>query len=242
VIPTLLAQASFSPVHAALKGGLVGVGTLLILVLMSLATWAAWLSRRKALRDARVDSGRARDAFLAASDTEAFARSAKALPDSPVKRVFLEAHQHHADLVAALAPGSKGLDGVRVSAGRELLTRTLQGAKLKEVNAARRGLVLLATVGSTAPFVGLFGTVWGIVKAFTAIGAAKTADLAIVAPGISDALVATAVGLAAAIPAVWFYNSLSGEVRKLAADIDAFNVEMLNVYDRAIAVGGGSAP
>ena len=241
MIATLLLQASFSPVQAALKGGAVGLFTLFILLLMSLLTWAAFLARRKALATARLDSVRAREAFLGAADTDAFARTARTLPDSPVKRIFLEAHEHHADLVSVLVPKGGSLDGVRVAAGRELLTRTLAGAKLRELTQARRGLVLLATVGSTAPFVGLFGTVWGIIKAFGAIGVAKSADLAVVAPGIAEALVATAAGLAAAIPAVWFYNSLSAELRKLGAEIDAFNVEMLNVYDRAIAVGPGAA-
>lgn len=243
MIATLILQSSFSPVQAVLKGGIVGLGTLFILVLMSVATWAAFLSRRKALGAARADSARAREAFLGAPDTEAFARTARTLPDSPVKRIFAEAHEYHAELVSALSARSGALDGVRVSAGRELLTRTLAGGKMRELLLARRGFVLLATVSVSAPFVGLFGTVWGVFKAFGAIGVAQSADLAVVAPGIAEALVATAAGLAAAIPATWFYNSLNGELRKLSGEIDAFNVEFLNVYDRAIAVGGtGSTP
>jgi biopolymer transport protein TolQ len=237
----LLQAGGFSPLRAALHGGFVGLATLGVLVVMSVLSWAIFLARRAALSRGRADSERALGSFLDAPDTEAFARSCKALPDSPVKRAFLEAHEHQAELAAALSRKGGALDGVRVSAGRELLTRALQGVRAREIAAARRGLVVLATIAATAPFVGLFGTVWGVVKSFASIGALKSADLAVVAPGISEALVATAAGLAAAVPAVWFYNSLTAHVRRLGQEIDRFASEFLNAYDRAIALGGDAA-
>ncbi len=233
-----LLQAEFSPLHAALRGGLIGVGTLAILLAMSVFSWGVFLTRRRALRAARHDSARLREAFLAAADTESFARACRGMPDSAARRLFLDAHEHHEEVVAAVAPRDGVTDVARVTAGREMLTRTLAGSRARELAASRRGLVLLATVGATAPFVGLFGTVWGIVKAFAAIGAMKSADLAVVAPGIAEALVATAAGLLAAIPAVWFFNSLSANVRGLGTELDALGVEVLNVYDRAVAMGG----
>ena len=238
----ILAQVGFNPLQAVVHAGPVGWITMAVLIAMSTCSWAVFIARRAALARMLSQSRRAREAFLNAADTEAFAARCAALPDGPVPRMFFEAHQQHADLVESVSAVSKGggagWDAVRAGAGRELLTRTLVGARSREVLEARRGLVLLATIGSTAPFVGLFGTVWGIVKAFGAIGATHSADLATVAPGISEALVATAAGLAAAVPAVWFYNSLSAGIRRLHAELDHFASLFLNAWDRAIASGG----
>jgi biopolymer transport protein TolQ len=208
-----------------------------VLVGMSVVSWAAYVSRRAAVARLITESRRAREHFLSASDTEAFAQRCAALADGPVPRLFFEAHQQHVALAEGVARKGGGWDAVRSAAGRELLTRTLASARSREILAARRGLILLATIGATAPFVGLFGTVWGIVKAFGAIGATRSADLATVAPGISEALIATAAGLVAAIPAVWFFNALSGQVRGLAAELERFAVEFLNAWDRAVAGG-----
>lgn len=233
-----LAQVGFNPLEAVVHAGPVGWITMAVLVVMSTCSWAVFVARRAALARMIAQGRRAREAFLNAADTEAFAVRCGALPDGPVPRMFFEAHQQHADLVESVSTKGGGWDAVRASAGRELLTRTLLGARSREVLAARRGLVLLATIGATAPFVGLFGTVWGIVKAFGAIGATHNADLATVAPGISEALVATAAGLAVAVPAVWFYNSLSAGLRRLHAELDHFASLFLNAWDRAIAGGG----
>jgi biopolymer transport protein TolQ len=203
---------------------------------MSITSWGLFLARRKAVAALVQNSRRARQSFREAADTAAFAARCRAMPDGPVPRMFLEAHAHSADLVDAMS--GDATEGVRVSAARELLTRTLAGGRNREVLAARRGLPLLATVGATAPFVGLFGTVWGIVKSFASIGAAKSADLAVVAPGISEALVATAAGLVAAIPAVWFFNALTAQARTLGSELDHFAIDVLNAYDRSVASGG----
>ena len=112
-----------------------------------------------------------------------------------------------------------------------------------ELERARRGLALLATVGATAPFVGLFGTVWGVMDAFAAIGSARSADLAVVAPGIAEALVATAAGLMAAVPAVWANNALIRRLRWIGRELDDFTVDVLNVFDRSIvAAAQGEGP
>ena len=233
----LLQATSFSAVQAVGHAGPIGWATMLVLVGMSVASWAAFVARRAALSKLLAESRRAREQFLNASDTEAFAQRCAALPDGPVPRMFFEAHQQHVALAEGVSRKGGGWDAVRAGAGRELLTRTLQSARSREVLAARRGLALLATIGATAPFVGLFGTVWGVVKAFGAIGATRSADLATVAPGISEALIATAAGLIAAVPAVWFFNALSGHVRSLASELERFAVEFLNAWDRAVASG-----
>jgi biopolymer transport protein ExbB/TolQ len=114
----------------------------------------------------------------------------------------------------------------------EWITMSLQRAVDQVNSKLNSGLGLLATVGSTAPFVGLFGTVWGIMAAFQGIGQTGSTNLAVVAPGIADALIAAAAGLFAAIPAVYFYNHLASRVKLLASEMDDFSLEFLNISER----------
>jgi biopolymer transport protein TolQ len=110
--------------------------------------------------------------------------------------------------------------------------RALLRASSAEVNRLEKRVPFLATTASITPFIGLFGTVWGIMTSFAAIGAQGSTDLAVVAPGISEALVATAVGLAAAIPAVYFYNHFTTKVKTYASEMDDFALEFLNIAER----------
>jgi len=105
-------------------------------------------------------------------------------------------------------------------------------ASVVEVNKLERHVTFLATTASMAPFIGLFGTVWGIIGAFENIGQTGSTNLAVVAPGIAEALVATAAGLIAAIPAVYFYNALSNRVKLFASEMDDFAMEFLNIAER----------
>ena len=105
-------------------------------------------------------------------------------------------------------------------------------ASVVEINKLERRISFLATTASIAPFVGLFGTVWGIIIAFDRIGQTGSTNLAVVAPGIADALIATAAGLVAAIPAVYFYNLLSQRVKLFASEMDDFAMEFLNIAER----------
>ena len=102
----------------------------------------------------------------------------------------------------------------------------------KQMDSSAKGLTFLATVGSTSPFIGLFGTVWGIIDAFQSIGLSQNTSLATVAPGIAEALVATAFGLLAAIPAVVAYNAFSVEMKSLNSKIEDFSTELINVLTR----------
>jgi biopolymer transport protein TolQ len=105
-------------------------------------------------------------------------------------------------------------------------------ASVVEVNKLERRISFLATTASIAPFVGLFGTVWGIMSAFEGIGRTGSTNLGVVAPGIAEALIATAAGLAAAIPAVLFYNHLTQKAKVFASDMDDFSMEFLNIAER----------
>jgi len=121
---------------------------------------------------------------------------------------------------------------IRISEGTENIGRALRRATSQEIGRMERYLAFLATTGSTAPFVGLFGTVWGIMNSFQEIGLKQSAGLDVVAPGISEALIATAVGLAAAIPAVVAYNYFLSRVKELASEMDNFSSDFLNIIER----------
>jgi biopolymer transport protein TolQ len=112
------------------------------------------------------------------------------------------------------------------------VARALRRATTQETQRLERYLTFLATTGSTAPFIGLFGTVWGIMDSFRGIGLTGSASLAVVAPGISEALVATAIGLVAAIPAVMGYNHFVNKVNVLTGEMDNFSQEFLNIVQR----------
>jgi biopolymer transport protein TolQ len=116
--------------------------------------------------------------------------------------------------------------------GIENIARALRRATTSEITRLEKYLTFLATTGSTAPFIGLFGTVWGIMTAFKGIGETGSASLAVVAPGIAEALIATAIGLVAAIPAVMGYNHFQNKIRVLSAEMDSFSTEFLNIVHR----------
>ena len=116
--------------------------------------------------------------------------------------------------------------------GIDNVSRALRQAVISETTKLEKTLPFLATTGNTSPFIGLFGTVWGIMNAFKGIGVKGSASLAVVAPGISEALIATAAGLAAAIPAVVAYNYYLNRVRILVSDMDNFSSEFLNIVER----------
>ncbi|MBI2223115.1 MAG: MotA/TolQ/ExbB proton channel family protein [Acidobacteria bacterium] len=124
---------------------------------------------------------------------------------------------------AAARPTLKSLDAV---------DRALLRASAIELEKLERRVPFLATTASITPFIGLFGTVWGIMTAFQRIGAAGATSLGVVAPGIAEALIATAAGLAAAIPAVYFYNAFTNRVKKFATEMDDFALEFLNIAER----------
>lgn len=115
----------------------------------------------------------------------------------------------------------------------ENISRSLSRTSNDEIANLEKNITWLATTASSAPFIGLFGTVWGIMTSFQSIGASGAANLAVVAPGISEALIATAAGIAAAIPAAVFYNHFLNKIKRVALDIDGFNQDFLNIVRRS---------
>jgi biopolymer transport protein TolQ len=125
-------------------------------------------------------------------------------------------------------------DGGLIAGAQSRIDRAMDVAIAREAEALQRGLPVLATVGSTAPFVGLFGTVWGIMHAFIEIAEAQNTSLAVVAPGIAEALLATGLGLLAAIPAVVFYNKFSADANRIVAGYEAFADEFATILSRQL--------
>ena len=125
-------------------------------------------------------------------------------------------------------------DGVMIAGAQARIDRSMDVAVVREAEDLQSGLTILATIGSTAPFIGLFGTVWGIMNAFIEIAEQQSTNLAVVAPGIAEALLATGLGLLAAIPAVIFYNKLSADSDRIVAGYESFADEFSTILSRQL--------
>jgi biopolymer transport protein TolQ len=223
-------SSALNPLQIVLDAGPVSIGVLLILFVFSLVSWAIILSKWTTLRRAESHS----DAFL-----EVFRRSKKfsevhavchQLRTSPLVGVFLAGYNELNYQLKSRGETSES-EPVRIQ-NLESVARALVRATNAEVLKLERRLPFLATTGSATPFIGLFGTVWGIMAAFQRIGVTQAANISVVAPGVSEALIATAAGLAAAIPAVIFYNLYVNWVKRLSIAMDDFSLEYLNIIER----------
>ena len=207
--------------------GPIGFGALATLVLFSVISWAIILHKAFYLRRASRSSERFLAAFWEAKRLDQMYQRSDIHARSPICQVFRSGYIELARLKKRSQEAEEGLGG-----GIENVERALRRSQNAEVTALESLTPFLATVGSTAPFIGLFGTVWGIMKAFQDIGKMGSANLATVAPGISEALIATAAGLAAAIPAVIAYNYFLAKIRVLESEMDAFGADFLNIVKR----------
>jgi biopolymer transport protein TolQ len=202
--------------------GLVAQAVLLGLLVFSLVSWAIILSKWALLKRARIQSGRFLRAFRRAQRLQDVATVSDQFRPSPIVGVFQSGFREFERQV-----GSSG--GLRNPLA---VQRAMQIAASEEMTRFERNLPWLAITGAVTPFVGLFGTVWGIIDAFHGLGTSGAATLRAVAPGISEALITTAAGLAAAIPAVIAYNLIGGSIRDFAARCDDFSLEMANTVER----------
>lgn len=203
--------------------GAVAKVVLFILLALSVLSWAVILSKWSTLRRARVQSGRFVRAFRKAQRLQDVSAVAEQFRPSPLVAVFEGGYEEYKRQVGSFG-GVKNPTSVQ---------RAMQIAASEELTRFERNMPWLAITGAVTPFIGLFGTVWGIIDAFHGLGTAGAATLRAVAPGISEALITTAAGLAAAIPAVIAYNLIGGAIREFAARGDDFALEMLNAVERA---------
>lgn len=202
------------------NSGLVAKAVLLVLLIFSLGSWAIIFAKWGLFRRARLQSNRFMRAFRKSERLQDVAAVADQFKPSPLVAVFEGAY----DELRKQAPYSFRMSGVQ---------RATQIASSEELSRLESRLPWLATTAAVTPFIGLFGTVWGIIDAFHGLGTAGGATLRAVAPGISEALITTAAGLFAAIPAVIAYNLFTQQIREFGARMDDFAMELINEVERA---------
>jgi len=206
-----------------------------ILLIASVSSWAIIFRKRMVVNRARRDADRFENSFWSGGDLSTLYRSVEARgKTSGMESIFEFGFREFARLRAQ--------GGVAADMLLEGSRRAMRVAQLKEIERLEQSLATLATVGSTSPYVGLFGTVWGIMNAFSSLGNVQQATLAMVAPGISEALVTTAMGLFAAIPAVVAYNRYADLVSRLETRYDGFMEELSTILQRYAVRGPSGAP
>ncbi len=214
----LISQASF----------LVQV-VMLILVILSLVSWTHIFQRGRVLKTARREHIAFEDAFWSGGDLNQLYQSMttgkKVKATQGCARIFCAGLQEFSRMRKLGAEAAAVMDGAE---------RAMRVAVTREADRLQMNLPFLATVGSASPYIGLFGTVWGIMGSFRALGSVQQATLSMVAPGIAEALIATAMGLFAAIPAVIFYNRYSAEATRLITDYENFQEEFTSIIQRRV--------
>jgi biopolymer transport protein TolQ len=230
-------------IHIVSNAGLMVQFVLLMLLFFSVTTWAIILIKYRYIRKAMRESAEFTDFFWKSRDlSNAFAK-AKQLHSSPLARVFRIAYMELKKTSQSGGLGNPGATQASPADGlppespfvaTDNIKRALRRAIGTEMTRMTQMVPFLATTGNTTPFIGLFGTVWGIMKSFHGIGQMGSASLAVVAPGISEALVATAAGLAAAIPAVIAFNFFINRIQVVESELQSFSADFLNIVERDI--------
>lgn len=214
-----------SPLDLVLGAGPVVQGVLVTLAIMSIATWGIVVTKWALLRKAKKQTEKFTDVFWKSKALNEIHSVSTRLKASPVAYVYASGHE---ELMELLESEKKGGDFGDI----ESIERALKRAKAEQITRLEKGNTFLATTASAAPFIGLFGTVWGIMNAFIGLSHVKNSSIQAVAPGISEALIATAIGLAAAIPAAIAFNYFSQQLRVFGRSMDMFSAEFLNIARR----------
>ncbi|MGA2588079.1 MAG: protein TolQ [Candidatus Aminicenantales bacterium] len=199
---------------------------LLILLFFSLFSWTIIIFKRNSLRKAAAQSQKFLAVFKKSRNLTEVGEAAKSFQASPQASIFQAGFKEMAYLAKASPQGGPS------GASLDNLSRALTKASNAEVAKMERLMSFLATTGSVSPFIGLLGTVWGIMDSFLNINVTRSASLLSVAPGIAEALVATAVGLFAAIPAVIAYNTFIHRIKDFITDMEDFSLELLSIAER----------
>lgn len=225
------------------NAGLMVQFVLLLLLFFSITSWAIILIKYRYIKKAFRESASFTEYFWKSRDLSNAFTKAKQLSNSPIARVFRigyvelkklsqsgapvtsKSSQSSEEATTFLNPIFRVTDNIKRALNRAINTETTRMTKM---------VPFLATTGNTAPFIGLFGTVWGIMNSFHSIGIRGSANLAVVAPGISEALIATAAGLAVAIPAVIAFNHFMYKIRIIESELQSFSADLLNIIERDI--------
>ncbi len=212
----------------AKHSGLVSRLVILVLLILSIGSWKIIIQKILQFKKARQQSKEFLKIFRTSNKFNEIREACKPFIYSPQAGLFIAgfselSFQLKNQSTIAGKPKIKSLDSI---------ARVLDRAKIVEVGRFEKSLNFLATTAAAAPFVGLFGTVWGIIDAFQAIGIHQSASLVAVAPGISEALITTAAGLIVAIPALWGYNHFINQIKDISAEIEDFTLEFLGIVER----------
>ena len=214
-----------------LGSGMVVQLVLLTLIALSVWSWAITIAKMLQLRKAKAHSDEFRNIFWESRNFSRIDDSTARLGASPLAHLFSSGYR---ELTNLLSRSGTDVQEPKLESKSDLesIERALKRAEFEQSMRLERGVTFLATVASAAPFIGLFGTVWGIMNAFHGLSQLKSTTLQAVAPGISEALVATAIGLAAAIPAAIAYNYFAVSLRRFRDAMQGFSAEFLNVAHR----------
>jgi biopolymer transport protein TolQ len=218
------------------QSGPIAQAVLLILLFFSILSWTIIIKKQKSYKEIEQQSLDFHEDFQRSSSLSEIYRECERYPMSPLAGIFKSGYQelnHRVQTIKAEEEPSQSAQRQAVLMGISGLERTLKKAAMAEMMGMERSLSWLATTGAVTPFIGLFGTVVGIINAFQGLGQGSTTTIQAVAPGISEALVATAAGLFAAIPAVIGYNHFINRLRHFGAEMDDFSVEFLNLIERS---------
>jgi biopolymer transport protein TolQ len=223
-------------VQMIIHAGLMVKFVLWILFLFSIISWAIIFMKYRMLRRARDETKDFMELFWDSRDLKKMYTACEDLTSSPVARLFRAGYSEFMRIQKIQNDSDAQEGGEEASRSQRVvmdnLDRSLKKATISQVDRLERGVSFLATTGNTTPFIGLFGTVWGIMESFRGIGLKGAANLAVVAPGISEALIATAAGLAAAIPAVVAFNYYTQRISALRAEMDVFTSDFLSITER----------
>jgi biopolymer transport protein TolQ len=216
---------NLNPLELVLQASIIVQIVMALLLLASIVSWAIMLRKRSELRQARADADRFEEVFWSGGDLSAMFRSidqSRRLTKG-MEAIFEQGFREFSRMRQHGVSPAELIEGAR---------RGMRVALLRESDRLEHSLSMLATIGSTSPYVGLFGTVWGIMNAFHGLGNVQQATLAMVAPGIAEALIATAMGLFAAIPAVIAYNRYADQVSRIELRYDTFVEELSSILQR----------
>ncbi len=223
-----VADLDFSILALFLRADVVVKTVIVLLFFASIWCWAIIFEKILGLRRLNARASDFESAFWSGSSLDELYDRIGARPGDPMSAVFVTAMQ---EWRRSLAKGLTQNESARASL-QERIERVMQIATVRELDRAERNMTFLASTGATAPFIGLFGTVWGIMNSFQSIALSKNTSLVVVAPGIAEALFATALGLLAAIPAVVAYNKLSKDLTRYAERLDSFAGEFSAILSR----------
>ena len=223
-------SSDFSIFSLFLQADIVVKIVIIMLVISSIWSWTIIFSKYTSLKSILMETEEFEEKFYSSETLSKLSKRIGGQPNHPMEAVFFAAMVYFDRIKTGFS--NKNFDFKKSFC--ENVKKEMEIVINKELTALEKGLNFLASVGSTAPFIGLFGTVWGIMNSFTAIGISQNTSLAVVAPGIAEALFATALGLVAAIPAVLFFNKFNNMLENINNKLDVFSEEILVIISKEI--------